>query len=69
MRAHARMHWTELDEPVAKYQPGLYLSCLDPDGFVATVRGHQGGTWAHWQLALPYALCTAERKSATGAAA
>ena len=31
------------------------LSDLDTDGFVATVRGRHGGTWAHWQLALPYA--------------
>jgi hypothetical protein len=28
---------------------------LDADGFVAALRGRRGGTWAHWQLALPYA--------------
>ncbi|MFT8246851.1 KilA-N domain-containing protein [Roseomonas sp. BN140053] len=27
---------------------------LDTDGLTATVRGNQGGTWAHWQLALSY---------------
>ena len=54
-RAHAGAHWTELEEPVMPNagHPGIWH--LDTDGFVATVRGHLGGTWAHWQLALSYA--------------
>ena len=54
-RAYAGTHWTELDEPVAPNAGQAGIWHLDTDGFVATVRGHQGGTWAHWQLALPYA--------------
>ena len=55
LRTQAGIHWTEIDDPVAT-QAGLAgILELDTDGSVATVRGHQGGTWAHWQLALPYA--------------
>ena len=54
-RAYADAHWTELDEPVA---PGAGLAgiwSIDTDGLVAVAGGQGGGTWAHWQLALPYA--------------
>jgi hypothetical protein len=54
-RAYAGTHWTELDEPVAANAGQTGIWHLDTDGFVATVRGHQGGTWGHWQLALAYA--------------
>ena len=55
LRTHAGIDWTEIDDPVAA-QAGLAgLLNLDIDGLVATVRGHQGGVWAHWQLALSYA--------------
>ena len=54
-RAYADNHWTELEEPVAANAGQAGIWNLDTDGFVATVRGNQGGTWAHWQLALPYA--------------
>jgi hypothetical protein len=54
-RAHAGTHSpdaTDLFAPAA----GLAGIChLDSDGLVATIRGNQGGTWAHWQLALTYA--------------
>ena len=54
-RAHAGTHWTEPDEPVAANAGHTGIWHLDTDGFIATVRGHQGGTWGHWQLALAYA--------------
>lgn len=54
-RAHAGTHWAELDEPVASNAGHTGIWHLDTDGFIATVRGHQGGTWGHWQLALTYA--------------
>jgi len=54
-RAYADIHWTELEDPVASNAGQAGIWNLDTDGFVATVRGNQGGTWAHWQLALPYA--------------
>jgi hypothetical protein len=54
-RAYADTHWTELEEPVAANAGHAGIWHLDTDGFVATVRGNQGGTWAHWQLALSYA--------------
>ncbi|MFC7694905.1 hypothetical protein ACFQY5_40485 [Paeniroseomonas aquatica] len=44
-RAHAGIHWTELDEPVAANAGHTGIWHLDTDGFIATVRGHQGGTW------------------------
>src|SRR3954468_7381635 len=55
LRTHAGIHWTEIDDPVATFAGLAGILELDTDGSVATVRGHQGGTWAHWQLALPYA--------------
>ncbi len=54
-RAYAGTHWTEVDDPVAANAGPTGIWNIDTDGFVATVRGHQGGTWAHWQLALSYA--------------
>jgi hypothetical protein len=54
-RAYAGTHWTEVDDPVRANAGLAGIGHLDTDGFVATVRGHQGGTWAHWQLALAYA--------------
>ncbi len=54
-RAYADIHWTELEDPVASNAGQAGIWNIDTDGFVATVRGNQGGTWAHWQLALPYA--------------
>ncbi|MBK1662816.1 KilA-N domain-containing protein, partial [Paracraurococcus ruber] len=54
-RAHARAHWTELDEPAGDNVVHDHIFHLDPDGLVATARGRNGGTWAHWQLALAYA--------------
>lgn len=54
-RAHAEMHWAELDEPAGQNIIQDDIIRLDPDGFVATLRGRNGGTWAHWQLALAYA--------------
>jgi hypothetical protein len=55
LRTHAGIHWTEIDDPVAAHAGLAGILNLDTDGLVATVRGNQGGTWAHWQLALPYA--------------
>ena len=54
-RAHAQTHWTEPDGPVSPNIIQDDIIRLDPDGFVATIRGRHGGTWAHWQLALAYA--------------
>ncbi len=54
-RAYAGTHWTEADDPVAANAGPAGICNIDTDGFVATVRGNQGGTWAHWQLALSYA--------------
>ena len=54
-RAHAQAHRTALDEPVSDNLIQDDIIRLDPDGFVATLRGRHGGTWAHWQLALAYA--------------
>jgi hypothetical protein len=54
-RAYADAHWTELDEPVVPYAGLAGIWTIDTDGLVAVVDGHGGGTWAHWQLALPYA--------------
>ena len=60
-RAHAQAHWTEIGErdseegQVADNVLQEDIIGLDPDGFVATLRGRRGGTWAHWQLALSYA--------------
>ena len=54
-RAHAQAHWTELEEPASDNVLHGDIIRLDPDGFVATLRGRHGGTWAHWQLALSYA--------------
>src|SRR3954465_2549791 len=54
-RAHAQAHWTELEEPADDNVVHDHIIRLDPDGFVATARGRNGGTWAHWQLALTYA--------------
>ena len=53
-RAHAGTQPTEVSDPAAPNADGVGIWNPDPDGFVATVRGHEGGTWAHWQLALPY---------------
>jgi hypothetical protein len=53
-RAAAGPHWSTTEDPLAAAgQAGLCT--IDTDGFVATVRGNQAGTWAHWQLALSYA--------------
>ena len=54
-RAHARAHLTEPDEPAGDNVVQDHIIDLEPDGFVATLRGRHGGTWAHWQLALSYA--------------
>ena len=56
-RAHARAHWTEHEEPAVVGDNVLEEDIIDvdPDGLVAALRGRRGGTWAHWQLALPYA--------------
>ena len=54
-RAHADTHWTALDEPVSANAGQAGLWHLDTDGLVAAARGHAGGTWAPWQLALSYA--------------
>ena len=54
-RAYADDHWTELADPLAPNVGHDDIWHIDTDGFVITVRGNQGGTWAHWQLALPYA--------------
>jgi len=31
------------------------FKCASVGGFIKTVRGRNGGTWAHWQIALAYA--------------
>ena len=61
-RAFGRRRWSYQADPGAE-TPGV----ADPnvtmgdiwlaggDDLVATARGHGGGTWAHWQLALAYA--------------
>ncbi|MCB4825539.1 KilA-N domain-containing protein [Roseicella aerolata] len=54
-RAHARAHLAEPDEPAGDNVVHDHIIALEPDGFVATLRGRHGGTWAHWQLALSYA--------------
>jgi hypothetical protein len=54
-RTHAGTHHTDATDLFAP-NAGLAGIChLDSDGLVATVRGNQGGTWAHWPLALAYA--------------
>ncbi|MGK7871647.1 KilA-N domain-containing protein [Falsiroseomonas sp. E2-1-a20] len=54
-RTHAGTHASDATDLFAP-NAGLAGIChLDSDGLVATVRGNQGGTWAHWQLALTYA--------------
>ncbi|MGK7870545.1 KilA-N domain-containing protein, partial [Falsiroseomonas sp. E2-1-a20] len=54
-RTHAGTHSPDATDLFAP-NAGLAGIChLDSDGLVATVRGNQGGTWAHWQLALTYA--------------
>ena len=55
IRAYADTHWTELDEPVVPDASPAGIWTIDTDGLVAVAGGHGGGTWAHWQLALPYA--------------
>src|SRR3954463_7886909 len=52
-RAHARTHWTELEEPVTDNAVLDGIIRIDDDGFVATLRGRHGGTWANWQLRCP----------------
>ncbi|WP_043367381.1 KilA-N domain-containing protein [Belnapia sp. F-4-1] len=54
-RAHARVHWTEFEDPAVDNAVLDGIIRTDHDGFVATLRGRHGGTWAHWQLALSYA--------------
>ncbi|MBL6082570.1 KilA-N domain-containing protein [Belnapia sp. T18] len=54
-RAHADTHLTALDEPVLPNAGDAGIWAIDTDGLVAAIRGHGGGTWAHWQLALSYA--------------
>ena len=54
-RAYAGDHWTEVADPVAANAGQAGIWNIDTDGFVAAVRGNQGGTWAHWQFALSYA--------------
>ena len=54
-RAYADTYWTALDEPVTANAGQAGMWHLDTDGLVAAARGHAGGTWAHWQLALSYA--------------
>jgi hypothetical protein len=54
-RTHAGTHRADATDLFAP-NAGLAGIChLDSDGLVATLRGNQGGTWAHWQLALTYA--------------
>ena len=46
------------DEMPGDTEPNVILGNIwdaEADGLVATARGHKGGTWAHWQLALAYA--------------
>jgi hypothetical protein len=54
-RAYAGAHWTDTEDPLALETGLAGIWHTDSDGFVAVVRGSQGGTWAHWQLALSYA--------------
>lgn len=60
-RAYARGRWSHpglTAEPPETTDPNVTASDIwtaDNDGLVATARGHKGGTWAHWQLALAYA--------------
>ena len=54
-RSYAGAHWTEPPGPATPNAGHAGIWTIDGDGFVATVRGNRGGTWAHWQLALPYA--------------
>src|SRR3954467_12752291 len=54
-RAYAGAHWTDAEDPLALETGLAGIWHIDSDGFVAVVRGNQGGTWAHWQLALSYA--------------
>ena len=54
-RSYADAHWTAADDPVTANAGHAGIWNIDTDGFVATARGNQGGTWAHWQLALSYA--------------
>ena len=53
-RAHADTQLTETADPIGSNADVVGIWNLASDGFVATVRGHGGGTWAHWQLALSY---------------
>jgi hypothetical protein len=53
-RAHAGTQPTEVSDPVTPNADDVGIWRPDTDGFVATVRGNSGGTWAHWQLALSY---------------
>ena len=54
-RQHVDTHWTAAAEPIEPNAGHAGIWQLDTDGLVATARGHQGGSWAHWQLALSYA--------------
>ena len=53
-RSYAKAHWTEFEEPSPQNagQNGIFAP---DDDIVSAERGRQGGTWAHWQLALSYA--------------
>ena len=55
-RLYARRRWSDVRDITSG--PNITvgdISPAEPDGLVATARGHKGGTWAHWQLALAYA--------------
>ena len=55
VRATADAYRTDAEDPLALETGPAGIWHIDSDGFVAVVRGSQGGTWAHWQLALSYA--------------
>ena len=55
-RHYARWRWLDVPDVVPDANVTQGDICpAEPDGLVATARGHKGGTWAHWQLALAYA--------------
>ena len=54
-RILAGTHATDVDDAVASNAGLAGIWELDTDGLVAAMRGNGGGTWAHWQLSLPYA--------------
>ena len=48
-RRYARWRWSDVPDTVPDANVTQGDICpAEPDGLVATARGHNGGTWAHW---------------------